>query len=104
MDGVYIVIKNDKYLIILVSDIFILLLKLSSTSINKSFRVMGSIRANCDVSVSIIIFPCNRASHTLSGLSVDMIVGKILLFSFSIKFFIFTLFIMPSISILLIVL
>ena len=98
--GVNRVIKKDRYLIILVRDMFILLLYVSSVWRKKSFKQVGIIIAKGELSIRIIILPFNRELHTLSGLSVVIVVGKILLFSLVIKFFITPVFNIPSIFIL----
>ena len=80
--GVIIVIKNAVYLNILVNVLFMYLESLSSSDIKKSLNDIGIIKAKGELSMIITVLPFSRASHTLSGLSVDIIVGKILLYSF----------------------
>ena len=92
--------KKAVYLIILVNDTLILFPKLSSVVRKKSLNVAGNIKIKGEVSTIIAIFPFNRFWQTLSGLSVDIIVGNTDLFSFSIKFLIVPADIIPSISML----
>ena len=92
-------IKNAIYLIILVKLTFMLLPYGSSALKKKSFKTAGNIMAYGEPSTSIAILPRSNAFATLSGLWVVIIVGNTDLFSFSIKFLIFPLAVIPSISI-----
>ena len=85
--GVSIVIKNARYLSILVRVLFMYLESLSSCDRKKSFRKAGIIMANGLLSTSNTVLPFNREFTTLSGLSVVMVVGNIVFVSSSIRYF-----------------